>query len=156
MAELRTAIGSLGYRDVSTYIQSGNVLFSTEQADAALIEKDIRDVMSASFGLTISVIVVTRDELAAVVSRNPYPAEPDPRRVHVVFLRAAPGEAALARLTAKCEGTRDSVTAIGRTVYLHTPDGFGASGLAKASAKPAIDGTARNWSTTTKLLSLST
>ncbi len=154
MADLRVAVASLGYDGVSTYIQSGNVLFSAGQASTTQIEKAVRDVISTSFGLTIGVIVLTRDELAAVISRNPYPDEPDPRRVHVVFLRTEPDEAVLARLAAKCEGTRDSVTATGRALYLHTPDGFGTSELAKSSAKPAIDGTARNWATTTKLLTL--
>lgn len=154
MAGLRAAVASLGYDGVSTYIQSGNVLFSTGQADTALIEKAIRDVISTSFGVTVGVIVLTRDELAEVISRNPYPDEPDPRRVHVLFLRGGLDDAVLARLSAKCEGTRDSVTAIGRALYLHTPDGFGTSELAKSAAKPAIDGTARNWATTTKLLAL--
>ncbi|HLK00884.1 MAG TPA: DUF1697 domain-containing protein [Streptosporangiaceae bacterium] len=159
MADLRAAVASLGYDSVSTYIQSGNVLFSTGQASTgqastAQIENAVRDVIGTSFGLTIGVIVLTRDELAAVISRNPYPDEPDPRRVHVVFLRTEPDEAVLARLAATCEGTRDSVTATGRALYLHTPDGFGTSELAKSSAKPAINGTARNWATTTKLLTL--
>jgi len=154
MAELRAAVGSLGFTDVSTYIQSGNVLFSTGPDDTVRIEEKIRDVIGVSFGLNVGVFVLTRDQLATAVSANPYPDEPEPRYVHLVFLRAEPGAAVLARLTAACAGTRDELTAIGRVLYLHTPDGFGASELAKAASKPAIEGTARNSATTARLLAL--
>jgi uncharacterized protein (DUF1697 family) len=52
------------------------------------------------------------------------------------------------------KGGRDSLNVIGRTMYLHTPDGFGTSELAKALMRLPSSGTARNWSTTNKLLAL--
>jgi uncharacterized protein (DUF1697 family) len=162
MADLRAAVGALGYGEVSTYIQSGNVLFSSPEADRSVLEAAIGGAIADTFGLKIGVVVVTRDELCEVLKRNPYPSEPNPKCLHVVFLGAEPDqalrdklEAATAAATAKGSG-RDSVTVIGRTLYLHTPDGFGTSELAKALVRvttPA-SGTARNLATTTKLLSL--
>jgi uncharacterized protein (DUF1697 family) len=151
MADLRDAVGSLGYDGVSTYIQSGNVLFSTAETDATGLEEAIAGVIAGSFGLKVGVVVLRRDQLAAVISHNPYPQEANPKYLHAVFLGAEPEPTWLDRLRAAARG-RDSLTADGRVVYLHTPDGFGTSELAKAISRGP--GTARNWATTTKLLEL--
>jgi uncharacterized protein (DUF1697 family) len=103
--------------------------------------------------------VVSRDELATVISQNPYPDEPEPRYVHVMFLRAEPDAALRGKITsmsqaAAAAGAGDEITARGRALYLHTPGGFGTSDLAKNMAKAKPDGTARNWATTTRLLAL--
>jgi uncharacterized protein (DUF1697 family) len=161
MAELRAAVNSLGYSDVSTYIQTGNVLFSTPETDTAVLEAAISDVIARTFSLQIGVVVVTRDELAAVLRQNPYPDEANPKYVHVMFHAAEPDQAQSGRLkeaneAAAAKGTRDSVTAIGRVLYLHTPDGFGTSDLAKTLSRGTVraNGTARNLATTAKLLAL--
>src|SRR5579862_9585990 len=86
MAELREVVSSLGHTGVTTYIQSGNVLFSTEETDNAKLAAALEAEIEERFGLWSSVVVLSRDELAQVVAANPYPDEPDPRLVHVVFL----------------------------------------------------------------------
>jgi uncharacterized protein (DUF1697 family) len=162
MADLRAAVSSLGYEGVSTYIQSGNVLFSTAEPAAATtaLEAAIGAEVARSFGMTVGIVVVSKEQLAEVISHNPYPDEPNPKYVHAVFMSAEPDQAHLDRLAAvqagvvAAKGGRDSLTVIGRTMYLHTPDGFGTSELAKALTRLPSSGTARNWSTTTKLLEL--
>jgi len=158
MAELRTAMSSLGYVAVSTYIQSGNVLFTKPEMDTTVPEEAIAGVIASTFGIKVGVVVVTRDELAAVLSHNPYPDEPNPRYVHVVFLRAEPEPTVLERLAtaskaAAVKGSGDSVTVRGRTWYLHTPDGYGTSELAATVQRitAPVNGTARNLATVTKL-----
>jgi uncharacterized protein (DUF1697 family) len=160
MADLRTAVSSLGYDGVSTYIQSGNVLFSTPETDTTVLTQKLGEKIASTFGINVGVVVVTRDQLADVLSQNPYPEEPNPKYVHVVFLGAEPDRALLDRIAAAGEaaakGTRDSVTGRGRVLYLHTPDGYGTSDLSAAILRitmPAM-GTARNLATTTKLLAL--
>ena len=160
MADLRAAIGTLGYSDISTYIQSGNVLFSAG-ADSDSVAEAVRGVIARSLSLKVALVVVRRDELAAVISHNPYPDEPNPKYLHVVFLSDQPdaallGKAAKAQQAAAAKGSRDSVTARGRVLYLNTPDGYGTSELAQAVLRitaPA-NGTARNLATTAKLLEL--
>lgn len=160
MADLREVVSSLGHTDVATYIQSGNVVFTA--ADAPSLAADLERAIRDSLGVSPSVVVLTRDELAQVVRDNPYPDEPDPRAVHAVFLTAPPTPAtadALANALRRVAGpdSRDSARLIGRTIYLHTPDGFGRSKLAGSivqSRKPALTGTARNWATVTKLLAM--
>ena len=167
MADLREVVAELGHDDVSTYIQSGNVLFSpgTSDADESDLAEALAAAITARLGVSAPVVVVSRDELASVFAANPFPDQVDPRRVHAVLLSSPPGaeaagkiDDALARSTAK--GARDEAATVGRTIYLHTPDGFGNSELAAAvlrivtSPRAGVTGTARNWATIGKLLEL--
>jgi uncharacterized protein (DUF1697 family) len=166
MADLRALVTELGHADVSTYIQSGNVLFTAPvDADAAALARAMSAAIAAKLGVTSPVVVVSREELASIVADNPFPDEPDPRRVHAVVLSQPPSEELLAKLdtavvASAAKGLRDSVRAVGRTLYLHTPDGYGNSDLAVtlmrivSAPKAGLTGTARNWATTTKLLEL--
>ena len=166
MAELREVVTSLGHTGVTTYIQSGNVLFSTPETDTARLASALQEAIGEAFGLAVSVVVLSRDQLAAILDRNPYPDEPKPQYVHVVFLGSEPPQDLLDRIkaaegAAAAKGSRDTVTAAGEALFLHTPDGYGTSELAEAvlriigpPGKASIVATARNWATSTKLLSL--
>ena len=174
MADLRELVAALGHGGVSTYIQSGNVLFdagadtgagSRAVAGSSALAAELADAITAGLGVSAPVVVLSRDELAAVIGANPFPGQPDPKRVHAVVLSGALEadatakiDAALARSAAK--GARDELVIVGRTLYLHTPDGFGNSELSAAvlrilsSPRSGVTGTARNWATMTKLLDL--
>jgi uncharacterized protein (DUF1697 family) len=166
MAELREIVSALGHAGVSTYIQSGNVLFTTPESDTAKLESALEAAITGAFGLQAPVVVVSRDELAGILERNPYPDEANPRLVHVVFMNAELLPDLLERIKAAeqasaAKGSRDTVTAIGAALYVHTPDGFGSSELAQVlfriigtPGKARVAATARNWATATKLLSL--
>ena len=166
MAELCEVVTSLGHTGVTTYIQSGNVLFSTPETDTAWLASALQEAISEAFGLSVSVVVLSRDELAGILDRNPYPDEPKPQYVHVVFLGSEPSRDLLDRIraaesAAAAKGSRDTVTAAGEALFLHTPDGYGTSELAEVlfriigpPGKAGITATARNWATSTKLLSL--
>jgi uncharacterized protein (DUF1697 family) len=169
MADLREVVTSLGHTGVTTYIQSGNVLFSTADSDTAELAAALESAIAKRFGIWASVVVLSRDELARVLAGNPFPDEPNPRLVHVVFLTAKPPQDLLDRIAAAesaaaAKGSRDTVQASGQALFLHTPDGFGTSELAQAvfriigapakRQKQALAATARNWATATKLLSL--
>jgi uncharacterized protein (DUF1697 family) len=114
-------------------------------------------------------MVLSRDDLAQTLRDNPYPDEPNPKLVHVVFLNAEPPASLLDRIAAAqsaaaAKGSHDTVTAIGRALFLHTPDGFGNSELAQSvfriisppakEKRAGLAATARNWATATKLLTL--
>jgi uncharacterized protein (DUF1697 family) len=164
MAELREVVTSLGHTGVTTYIQSGNVLFSTPEDDTAKLAAELEAAITASFGITSAVVVLSREELARILSTNPYPTD-EPKRVHVVFLGGEPSQELIDRIkaaqsAAATKGSRDTFTAIGNALFLHTPDGFGTSELAEVlfriigTGTYNIAATARNWSTATTLLSL--
>lgn len=166
MTDLQALVAELGHTDVSTYIQSGNVLFNTvPDADCTALALGLAEAITARLGVRAPVVVISADELAGILAANPFPQQEDHKRVHAVVLSAPPGpeltvklDAAVAQSTAN--GARDELTALGRTLYLHTPDGFGNSDLSAAvmrivsSAKDGTTGTARNWATMTKLLEL--
>ncbi|HEV3292206.1 MAG TPA: DUF1697 domain-containing protein, partial [Streptosporangiaceae bacterium] len=164
MTDLREVVTSLGHTGVTTYIQTGNVLFSTADTDTAKLAAALESAIAERFGIWSSVVVLSRDELAEVLASNPYPDEPNPKLVHVVFLNAEPPEDLLARIVAAesaaaAKGSRDTVRAVGRALFLHTPDGYGTSELAQVlfriisapakQKKQPLAATARNWSTAT-------
>jgi len=170
MAELREVVASLGHAGVSTYIQSGNVLFSTGETDTGQLAAALEAAISERFGLRAPVVVLSRDELARILDGNPYRDEPNPRLVHVVFLNTELPPDVLDRIAAAqaavaAKGSRDTVQVAGQAVYLHTPDGFGTSELAQVllsrvlsppakQKKQAVVATARNMATSAKVLSL--
>jgi uncharacterized protein (DUF1697 family) len=169
MADLREVVASLGHTGVTTYIQSGNVLFSTADTDTAKLAAALETAIEERFGVWSSVVVLSREQLAEVLAGNPYTGEPNPKLVHVVFLNAAPPADLLDRIAAAesataAKGSRDTVRAVGHALFLHTPDGYGTSELAQAlfrivsppakQKKPGLAATARNWATATKLLAL--
>ena len=165
MADLRELAASLGHTGVATYIQSGNVLFSTKYSDTAAMAAAFEEAIARTLGVRAGVVVLSRADLEQVVRDNPYPDEANAKAVHAVFLSGDPGQDALDRIAAAQreaarKGSRDTATVTGRTLYLHTPDGFGRSDLAAALTRaggaslPGVTATARNWATVTKLLAL--
>jgi uncharacterized protein (DUF1697 family) len=169
MADLRTVVTSLGHTGVTTYIQSGNVLFTAADGSNEELAASLESAIADSFGIWASVVVLSRDELAGILAANPYPDEANPKQVHVVFLNAGLPQDLFDRIkaaesAAAAKGSHDTITAAGDALFLHTPDGFGTSELAQSvfriisapakQKKASVAATARNWSTATKLLSL--
>jgi uncharacterized protein (DUF1697 family) len=161
MADLRSTLSDAGLKNVRTYIQSGNIVARAPGSDPEAVAAHVRATIAQAFHLDVPAIALTAAAFASVVDANPFPDEPDPRRVHAIVLPYDPTEAMLHAIghresTARAKGGRDEVIVHGRVAYLHTPDGFGASDLAKAltgrgTANPLSDGTARNWATMTSL-----
>jgi len=164
MADLRAVVAGLGHTGVATYIQSGNVVFTSDEADNEALATALEAAIAANLGVKPAVVVLSRGDLARAVRDTPYPDEPNPKMVHAVFFRgpvpAAAAEAIDAgqRRAAERGSGKDTAQVVGNTLYLHTPDGFGRSELPAyllgRSASPVAAGTARNWATVTKLLAL--
>jgi uncharacterized protein (DUF1697 family) len=165
MADLREVVASLGHADVATYIQSGNVVFSARDSDTEALAAALEEAIAARLGVRSRVVVLSRDELARVARDNPYPDEPNHKALHAIFLSGEPGPEVAERVAAAQQqvaerGSRDTAQVIGRTIFLHTPDGYGRSDLAAALVKlgqaksDTVTGTARNWATVTRLLAM--
>src|SRR4051794_34450387 len=88
MEALRTALADLGFSDVTTYVQSGNVVFTSPEASAARLSKKIEDRILRKFGLAVSVIVKTGKEMKEIVTGNPFVKEKDidDSKLHLTFL----------------------------------------------------------------------
>jgi uncharacterized protein (DUF1697 family) len=155
MPRLRELFGELGYDDVQTYVQSGNVLFRSPTPRRKLtheVESEIR----RRFGLEISVLLRSRSELRATVARNPFAErQSDPTKLHVTFLAGAPRRDRVAALQEK-RFEPDEFRVTGNAVYLHCPQGYGRSKLSNAffEQQLGVGGTTRNWRTVTALAEL--
>lgn len=165
MADLRAALTADNLDEVQTYLQSGNVIASSPASDPEIVAARVRSRIARDFGIDVPAIALTAHELGGIVQANPFPNEPDPKKLHAIVLPHAPTAAVISAVDerqdgAASRGSRDRVTLVGRVAYLHTPDGFGRSDLARTltsgRAAPLADGTARNWATVTALASTAT
>jgi uncharacterized protein (DUF1697 family) len=156
MADLTETFLTLGYTDVATYIQTGNVLFRSPGRSAATLATAIETQVTQDFGHAPAVILRTVPNLARVVATSPFPQQgADPSRHHVTFLAAPPSKERLAAFTAPPSG-RDELTIIGQEVYVHTPDGYAGTKLTGTllERRLGVLSTTRNWNTVTKLHAL--
>jgi uncharacterized protein (DUF1697 family) len=151
MADLRELMAELGYEDVRTVLQSGNIIFTGAKAKAReTLEAGLED----RYGFKVDIVLRTMDELHAVVQNEPFGDEAtDLTRSFVVFLPSKPNAAALAALADK-DFAPDRFEAGGRELYAWCPEGMQNSGLMRALGKPGLAETAtvRNMSTVKKLL----
>ena len=155
MADLRALLNRLGYEDVQTLLQSGNVVL-TSGVRADRLERQLEEQLEDEFGLDIQVVVRTRDELADVIERNPLAAvATDPARYVVSFLSAAPA-ANVVREIAGIDVPPEQFVVSGRELYAWHPNGINKSQLMKllSEKRLGVTATARNWNTVTKLLAL--
>lgn len=153
MGDLRELLTSLGYRDVRTLLQSGNVVLTSDRS-AGRLEGELEEQLSARFGFEIPVIVRTRDELASVIERNPLAdVADDARRYQVTFLSTEPDPALVRELDA-LDVAPERFMVSDREIYAWHPHGMQRSRLAAALSDSRLGGTARNWNTVTKLLAL--
>ncbi len=155
MADLRTVLTDLGYEDVRTHLQSGNVVLSSD-ASAEHTRQTIEDALAATFGDGIEIFVRTRAELAEVIAGDPLHAVADnPSRYVVMFLSGKPDASALKAAKAADVGD-ERFAAAGRAIYVWCADGLHNAKLAKllSEKRLGVSATARNWNTVVKLLEL--
>jgi uncharacterized protein (DUF1697 family) len=162
MADLRQVAESLGHTEVATYIQSGNLVFTStgDNASDALADALEREI-ARSLAVRPAVVVLSRADLAQVIADNPFPGETNPKALHAVFHREPiTGETiaavAGAEQKAQAKGSRDEAAVVGCTLFMRTPDGLGRSELAAQLARSITKtvGTARNWATVNRLLEM--
>ncbi len=156
MTELRASFESLGYHDVTTYIQTGNVLFSSGSKSEARISVAIEDRLAEDFGGSPAVILRSVAELQRIGTSSPYAkAGAHPSRHHVTFLASAPSAAALATFDLPQSG-RDALVVDGREVYVSTPDGYAETKYSGTflERRLGVVSTTRNWNTVSKLCDL--
>ncbi len=155
MAALRDTLADAGHEDIRTYVQSGNVVLSSELPPGQLA-RVCEQLIEARFGFEVPVVVRTRGELADVVQRNPLEGVAvNPKRYQVSFLSAEP-EAALVRRFESLAAPSERLVAIGRELYAWHPEGVARSKLwaALAGKGLGVTATARNWTTVTTLLAM--
>ena len=159
MADLRDLFERLGFSQVATYIQSGNVVFESPESARDLLQKQIQDAIRADYGFTVPVELRSHRELTTVIAEYPF-GEIDlaleGSKIAVTFLSEEPPAASLATLEQYVIAP-DELVHRGREIYLRCPDGFGKAKLTNAilEKKLGVSATSRNWKTVLKLAEMS-
>lgn len=155
MADLRDVVSGLGYDDVRTHLQSGNVVLTSRESPKTVTRKLERE-LDRVLGMDVKVVVRTRDELAAVIDADPFDGVVDkPSWYQVTFLAGKPAAKVVRDLESE-DFAPEQVAVRGREIYAWHPSGMNKSRLAKVlSGKDlGVAATARNWNTVTKLLAI--
>ncbi|MET1112742.1 MAG: DUF1697 domain-containing protein [Allosphingosinicella sp.] len=157
MAGLRALCAELGWEDVATYIQSGNLVFRATGNTGGHEEK-LEAALETRLGLDVPVIVRTSAQWAHLVAANPFPevAEAEPNRLQLLVSKRPPDGEAAAKLMERARAG-EVVEAAGGALWFHFPEGVGTSKLTpalidKAAGSPS---TSRNWRTVVKLKEMS-
>lgn len=154
MRALRELLGEIGCHDISTYIQSGNVVFKSNESVAAL-SKRLPGLIEKRFGFEPFVLILTGDVLTEIAAANPYSDDDiEPKFVHVNFLARKSKEPDVDGLRER-QSTTEHFTLTDHALYLRAPEGIGRSRFAADAEKLlGVPTTGRNWKTVCKLVEM--
>ncbi|MEQ6124649.1 DUF1697 domain-containing protein [Pseudotenacibaculum sp. MALMAid0570] len=150
MQELRSMLNDLGYKNVETYIQSGNIILDTEESKNSIASK-VKESIQSKFGYDVPVVIRTVEEWETTIENNPYPVNEE-KKLYFTFLNEAPQN-----IEIEVNGAKDDEFTIWKdVVYLHCLGGYGKTKLSNNlfEKKLKVIATSRNYRTTMKLLEL--
>jgi len=154
MANLRRVLATEGADDISTYLQSGNAVFTIGESDRDVLRGKLEAAIGAEFGFDVPVVLVTADELADVIAVCPYrvQADADPTKVHVTFFDPMPSDEAWSGIDLAAVAPEELAMGPG-VLYMRLPSGMGRAVLPGLLAKATseVTATTRNWRTVIKL-----
>jgi uncharacterized protein (DUF1697 family) len=152
MADLRALFESLGYADVQTFIQSGNVLFSS----AAVVKPSVlATAIHEAFGLDVPIVLRTAAALGKVLRANPF-VDFDPAALHVGFMATKAEPSLISAIDADAFAP-EQFSIRGEEIYLYLPNGMARTKLpAYLDRRLKVPTTVRNWNTVAKLVELAT
>ena len=155
MADLRDVVTNLGHTEVSTYIQSGNVVLNSDRKDRAAMADEVCAGIKSTSGLSVLAVLRTPKELRASLAANPFEEVPGGARSLITYFSAAPTAADIATL----EPDRflpDRFVVIGGELYGSYPNGSGRSKMTLDyfEKRLHVHGTSRNLNTVAKLIEL--
>jgi uncharacterized protein (DUF1697 family) len=154
MEALRSLAEGVGLTDVTTYLQSGN-LVGTTTGTPATVEQSLSDAIADQMGLAVPVVVRTADQLSEVIGALPFPhAATEPKALHVNFLQAEPDAERIRSLLEEAQQfAPDCLAVVGREAFVHSPGGYADTTLTTTflERRLGVVATARNWRTVTVL-----
>jgi uncharacterized protein (DUF1697 family) len=167
MTELRALLGTLGFNDGQTLLQSGNLFFRGGARTGPALERFLETEVEKRLGLRTDIFARTIAEWQSLVTHNPFQAEAtsDPSHLVVVFLKDAVNRQQVDSLQAAITGPEivrplrrlhSGRPGVGREVYITYPDGIGRSRVTNQLIEKKLGTrcTGRNWNTVLKLLSV--
>lgn len=159
MDALRNMFESLKFKDVKTYVQSGNVVFSFNKTDLKELEGSITRQIEKDFGHIVPVIVLTKEKLQKIIEQNPFSKDPekDSSFLHLTFLADIPKEYNQ-EIFEKMKQVGEEIQFNENAIYLYCPNGYGKTKLNNnfIESNLKVKATTRNWKTTNELLNIAT
>ena len=154
MDALKLLFLNLGYENVVTYIQSGNVVFTSKSTDVLKIQSEIHEKINEYFELNIPILIISKQELETVLANNIFVnnRSEDTTKLHVTFLSQMPLAIDIAQIvTVNYE--EDEFIIVEKTIYLFCPNGYGNTKLTNTffEKKLKVSCTTRNWKTVNEL-----
>ena len=157
MDALKELHESLGFSKVATLLQTGNVVFESDETGPAQLAGRIAREFEKKFGFYSEVMVRTPAELKEMLSKNPFLNQPEKETkwITVMFLSGSPDDEAKKALLNSYSGPEE-IFIDGQEMYIYYTNGIGRSKLTNAliEKKLKVHGTGRNWNTVTKLLQM--
>ena len=158
MTELKNMFEALEYRNVKTYVQSGNVIFDCGATDTIKLASQIEEKISFTFGFSVKTIIRTENELEGIINNNPFVKEPNIEfdKLHVTLLVDIIEASTVLLFNVKKEENEKFLIST-KEVYLYCPNGYGKTKLNNNMFEKKLKtvATTRNWKTINKLLELS-
>ena len=158
MAALKQLFVEIGYNDVVTYIQSGNVVFKSNKTSISEIETQIKSAINNHFNYTINVLVISKNELELIFQSNPFLKTKiiDIKALYAILLKNSFTNDKI-NLLEPYLTNNEKINIVGNCVYIKYPKGAGNSKLTIniIEKKLKTNATSRNWNTITKLVELS-
>ena len=157
MIDVKACFEKNGFHNVSTYIQSGNVLFGSDELDQTKLTSKVEDVLSAAFKYQSRVVVRSYSQMKAIVARAPkgFGSDPAAYRCDVIFLKEPLTAAEAIKVVTPKAGVDEAFAGKGVLYFSRLTSRASESRLSRVIALPVYQSmTIRNWNTTTKLLEL--
>ena len=156
MQDLREAYEAAGMKSVRTYVQSGNVVFTTAARDLTRLAARLDDAFETRFGFRTPTVLRTLPQMNEVIARSPFHGRTDihPSKLLVVFARGEISVSCRSNLE-RIDAGQDEIFIGSTEMYIYFPEGMGRTKLFNASAKTmSVPTTGRNWNTVTKLAAM--
>lgn len=158
MAELRTLLSSNGFENVTTYIQSGNILFKSTIESTSKIDYKIKSIIKHHYGYDLNIMTLSINSLDEIIASNPFlNGENDYSKLLVTVFQTKPSKTGTQEVQNFVQKTDERLDFKNRFMFLHCPNGYGKTKLTGKllDRKLGTRGTTRNWKTILKLEELS-
>jgi uncharacterized protein (DUF1697 family) len=157
MDALKMMLSNLKYENITTYIQSGNVVFQSNIDNSEKIEKQIKNSIKVTFNVDIPVLIMEFSIIKKIIIQNPFVKDESKKKtfLHTTILSKMPNNSDIVNLES-LKNIHDEFIIIGQVVYLYCPNGYGNTKLTNNFFEKKLNcsATTRNWNTMNKLFSL--
>jgi uncharacterized protein (DUF1697 family) len=154
MADLRSHLEELNFQNIKTYIQSGNILFKSDETDQSVLEQQIKDKIEEKYGFDVPVMVKLATDFQHVIDNNPFAKDEtnDIKCMHITFLGSLPTQEQVDHLATYSYPSEEYVLE-NKDIYFYAPNGYGRAKMNNNffEKKLKVRATTRNWKTVNKL-----